>query len=406
MNTLLRKINRSASLRGQLLLFSLYLLVNVVLSGLQAAEFERSTNQVSKAPATSPLAAVLTPAKWQEVEKSVDRALAWMATQQRADGSFPTYSSGQPGVTSLATMAFLSRGHQPGLGPYGQGINRAIDFVISCQLTNGLISYVTPGPEHKNRQPSHTAVYNHAISGLMLGEVYGQVSGQRAKAAKQAIERALQFSRQLQLRPKRALDKGGWRYIPAYYTGVDSDLSVTGWQLMFLRSARNAEFYVPQASVDEAIAYVRRLWDTTSGAFNYQMYDDFRVENRISRGMTGAGILCLSLAGQHQTSMAKSAGDWLLAHPFKTFGELIPVRDDRFFYGAYYCSQAMAQLGGHYWEQFFPPLVDVLLRSQEINGNWPVEPGSGDGVFGNTYSSALAVLSLTPPYQLLPVYQR
>ena len=50
------------------------------------------------------------------------------------------------------------------------------------------------------------AVYNHAISGLMLGEVYGQVSGQRAKAVKQAIERAILFSRQLHhVRPKPAM---------------------------------------------------------------------------------------------------------------------------------------------------------------------------------------------------------
>jgi hypothetical protein len=59
--------------------------------------------------------------------------------------------------------------------------------------------------------------------------------------------------------------------------------------------------------------------------------------------MAGAGILSLSMAGQHRTPMALAAGDWLLAHPYRRFGELIPERD-RFFYSAYYCSQAMAQL--------------------------------------------------------------
>jgi hypothetical protein len=122
--------------------------------------------------------------------------------------------------------------------------------------------------------------------------------------------------------------------------------------------------------------------------------------------MTGAGILCLSMAGQHQTPMARAAGDWLLRHPFKVFGDLIPGQDDRFFYGAYYCSQAMAQLGGRYWEQFFPPLVEVLLSNQASDGSWPAEPNNGDLIFGNEYTTALAVLSLTPPYQLLPVYQR
>jgi hypothetical protein len=32
--------------------------------------------------------------------------------------------------------------------------------------------------------------------------------------------------------------------------------------------------------------------------------------------------------------------------------------------------------------------------------------GNGEAAYGQTYSTALAVLSLTPAYQLLPVYQR
>ena len=122
--------------------------------------------------------------------------------------------------------------------------------------------------------------------------------------------------------------------------------------------------------------------------------------------MVGAGILSLSMAGQHQTPMAQAAGDWLVAHPYKRFGELIG-QGDQFFYGAYYCSQAMVQLGGRYWEQFFPPLANVLLNSQEASGSWPLEVDQGgEAVFGKAYSTAMAVLSLTPPYQLLPVYQR
>jgi hypothetical protein len=372
----------------------------------QTAESQKPTNEVTKASVSKPLAAVLSTAKWQEVESAVDRALTWIATHQAKDGSFETYPSGQPAVTSLAAMDYLSRGHQPGQGTYGEQINRAIDFVVSCQKSNGLICFQPPGPFHEEKQPSHTAAYNHAISALMLGEVYGQVSGQRAKDVKQAIRRALQFSRQLQTRPKSPDDSGGWRYIPTVPSGIDSDLSVTGWQLMFLRSARNAEFDVPQAWVDAAVAYARRVWDPTRGTFHYQMFAGKGV--RATRGMAGAGILCLSMGGQHRTPMALAAGDWLLAHPFTRFGETESAADgrDRFFYSTYYCSQAMVQLGGKYWEQFFPNLVDVLIRAQSNDGSWPSETGWGDGVFGNVYSSSLAVLSLTPPYQLLPVYQR
>jgi hypothetical protein len=373
----------------------------------RGADSLRPASQVVNSTASKPLASVLSPAKWQEVEKSVDRALLWLSSHQATDGSFLTLPQGQPAVTSFSVMAFLSRGHQPGLGPYGQHINRAIDFVIASQKSDGLLSLQPPGPVHEDQGASHTAVYNHAISGLMLGEVYGQVSGQRAKEVKQAIERALEFSRKLQLRPKPANDKGGWRYLRhLVLTPVDADLSVTGWHLMFLRSAKNAQFDVPQVCVDEAAAYVRRCWDAKTGMFNYALSESGGYGAK--RAMTGAGILSLSLCGEHETPMARAAGDWLLGHPYKRFGELTSPRD-RFFYGAYYCSQAMAQLGGHYWEQFFPPLADSLLSGQATDGSWPPEIYTGgptEAIFGNVYTTALAVLSLTPPYQLLPVYQR
>jgi hypothetical protein len=378
------------------------------LSGVLALAAEtESTKPLAKLSDNSKsLSSAVSPEKWQRVEKAVDRALSWLASREASGGSFPTYPSAQPAVTSLCTMAFLSRGHQPGVGPNGQGLNKAIDFVLSCQRSDGLFSFQEPSPMHEDRQASHSAVYNHAISGLMLGEVYGQVSGPRARNVKTAIERALKFSMELQSRPKMDQDTGGWRYLRRLPSGVDSDLSVTGWQLMFLRSAKNAEFNVPEKAITAAIDYVRQRWDSQSGGFNYVAHY-FQPGFRITRGMTGAGILCLSMAGQHETIIARSAGTWLLEHPFMTFNDSVPnSRDDRFFYSAYYCSQAMAQLGGRYWEQFFPKLVDVLLEKQSSDGSWPEEPHSGDAIFGNVYTTALAVLSLTPPYQLLPVYQR
>lgn len=363
-----------------------------------------STNALDKT-GPRPLATALSQAKWHQVEAAVDGALKWLATQQAGDGSFPTIPSGQPAVTSLCVLAFLSRGHLPQFGPYGGTLNRAIDFVLDCQRPDGLFSYQTPGNVHEDKQPSHAAVYNHAIAGLMLAEVYGHVQEPTAAKAKRAIEKALQFTRALQLRPKaHPNDAGGWRYLHLRFSpsNSDSDLSVTGWQLMFLRSAKNAEFKVPDTYIDDALKFVRRCWDENDRIFYYGVDSP---DVRTSRGIVGVGILSLSLAGQHQTPMAKAAGDWLLAHPFSGLTDVIGG-GDRCFYSAYYCSQAMAQLGGRYWEGFFPSLADLLVSSQLSDGSWPPEPARGDAVFGNALTTALAVLALTPPYQLLPVYQR
>ena len=375
--------------------------------GDAAAGSGSATNHVPGVRPANSLTEVLSPGKWLAVEESVDRGLGWLASQQAADGSFPTEPAAQPAVTSLCVLAFLSRGHQPGLGPYGTQIERAIDFVLGCQREDGIFSFQAfTNNVHVDMAATHTAVYNHAISGLMLGEVFGHVTGRRMEGVKQGMTKALQFTRRLQARPKAyAADRGGWRYLHLRmdHFAADSDLSVTAWQILFLRSARNAEFNVPQEQIDEAMEFVHRCWNEKKGVFNYALEGPGDV--RSSRGMMGAGILCLSLAGQHQTPAALAAGNWLLAHPYRRFGELIGV-DDNFFYSTYYCSQAAAQLGGTYWKGIYGPLVDALLTAQHADGSWPPEPQAGLARFGNVYTTAMAVLSLTPPYQLLPVYQR
>jgi hypothetical protein len=308
-------------------------------------------------------------------------------------------------------MAYLSKGHMPGEGAYGRQIDLAIDYVLRLQQPNGLLaagsdsSTVSLQAQFQVETVSasaKTANYNHAVSGLMLTEVYGMTDRTRAAKLKPSIVKALGFSRRVQTLPKASpLDKGGWRYQNPRTSG-ESDLSVTSWELMFYRSARNAEFTVPKEFVDDAVGYVLRCWEENQGIFYYKKSG---TDQRWSRGMVGAGILSLAMAGQHQTRVAYRAGDWLLTRPFQHFGESVGG-GDRFFYSAYYCSQAMAQLGGRYWKQFFPRLVNVLLQSQQSSGEWPPEPYGSDRMFGNTYTTAMAVLALTPPLQLLPVYQR
>jgi hypothetical protein len=48
----------------------------------------------------------------------------------------------------------------------------------------------------------------------------------------------------------------------------------------------------------------------------------------------------------------------------------------------------------------------VLIRAQRDDGSWDVESIPGDRMFGNAYTTSLAILALATPYQLLPIYQR
>jgi hypothetical protein len=346
---------------------------------------------------------LLSPEEWRRLDTAVDHGLEFLSSTQRPNGSFAAPDLGQPGITSLCVLAFLARGHIPGEGRYGDQLARAIDFVLGTQQTNGLLFDQPVGDVWHYGTATHTAMYNHAIAGLMLGEVYGMTDDERRARVSGAITMAVRFTRERQLQPKRnKVDLGGWRYL-GKLSGVrsDADLSITAWHLMFLRSARNAEFEVPREYIDEAMGYIRHAFRKEDGVFTYCCIPP---GNHTSRAMVGSGIVSLSLAGEHQSDSARKAGEWILRHPFNEYNEP-RFAQERYHYSAYYCSQAMFQLGGDYWARFFPDFQRVLIDHQQADGSWPREQAR-DGEYGNSYTTALVVLSLTPPYQLLPIYQR
>jgi hypothetical protein len=147
---------------------------------------------------------------------------------------------------------------------------------------------------------------------------------------------------------------------------------------------------------------VRRLYDPRTGTFFYGLQGSDR---NTTRAMTAAGIVSLSLGGQHQTEQARQAGRWLLDHPFVDYRRGV-TRRDRYFYSLFYCSQAMFQLGGNYWAEFYPSSLRTLLVHQRSDGSWDPESYQPDSAFGSTYTTALTVLALSPPYQMLPIFQR
>lgn len=350
---------------------------------------------------------VLTDQEWQQIAAASDRAVNWLARQQAHDGSFPTRLHGQPGVTSLCVLAFMAHGHMPGEGRHGESVSRALEFIVRQQRPDGLVASVGPPVDYRSRQAKgdvgSTAAYNHAISGLALSEAYGVSSLPRHE---DAIRRALEVTLEMQRWFKSRNDFGGWRYVHKH-DNWDSDLSVTGWQLMFLRSAKNAGFEVQQQPIDDAVGYVIRCFDQGYGTFEYEVSN----RDRRSRGMAGAGILALAHAGMHNSREAQASGDWILRHPFDDYNHFIQFSDqnrhkDRYHYGLFNCAQAMYQLGGRHWEGFYPSAMQELMRHQQRDGAWPIDANNLDGVYGPTYSTSLALLALAAPNQLLPIFQR
>jgi hypothetical protein len=367
---------------------------SIIVPGVLAGAVFLSVNPVparaqlaDSPPIHEPLPQALSERDSERVTTSVDRGLGWLATQLDHEGAFSAgaRTNGQPALTALSAMAFLSRGHRPGLGPYGEALNRAIDFTISCQKPSGLICY---GSYDAESAFNASDTYNHAISLLMLGEVYGMTVGERAVRVRQTIERALAFTHALWVTPKSPGETGGWRYI---HSRFESDLSVTGWYVAALRSLKNAGFDVPKEVMDRTSQYVVYCYSEQARAFSYRG----PMQPRFTVAMSGAGILSLALAGQPSHPFAVAAGETLSRQPFH-------ARMPRCYYACYYATQAAAQLGGTTWVSVYRNVASFLLPTQMESGSWPL---ADQPEYGPVYSTSLAILSLTPHFQLLPIYQ-
>jgi len=314
--------------------------------------------------------------------RAIDHGLEFLQRSQLPDGSWLSPMGKNAGIVSLSVMAFLSAGNEPGRGKYGENIDRAIAFILEHQRDGMLVTSDT----------SHGPMYEHGISTLLLGEVLGMVLEERPGYEK--INRVHRDAVNLILRaqnvPRDRLSSGGWRYTP---TSNDSDISVTGWQVLALRAAEDAGLSVPRKNIDEAVLYVKRCLHP-SGGFGYMPGG----EPNIAR--TGTAILAIEISGDFQSQEARRGGDWLLKNPLQWKGPF-------FYYAVYYSTQAMYQLGGDYWEKWKPQSEGILLGQERADGSWPAPPNeTHEHQAGPAYTTAMAILSLTVDYKYLPIYQR
>lgn len=320
------------------------------------------------------------PPKRTELDDAVDRALEFLSLTQDPDGAWRAGSNKSTAVTGFCVMAFLSAGHVPGEGRYGATVEKGVRWVMQAQHPNGLIAR---GDGHE--------MYHHGICTLMLAEVVGMTDSRLGEEVRQKLEKAVAVI--LKAQRTTGVHRGGWRYT---IHGSDADITVTGWQLLALRAAKNLGCDIPPECIDRAIDYVKRCKDPSSGSFAYTAGSGGTTTPR-----TGTGILSLELCGKelHLSPEAQKAGSYLLRNPPR-WGQ-----ENYFFYSVYYCSQAMFQLGGNFWNSYRPLLHDSLLKHQNKNGSW-TSPRGSEASYGPNYCSSLAVLSLTVEYRFLPIYQR
>ena len=331
-----------------------------------------------------------------ESAASIEQGLAWLAANQTAAGN---WESNDLGLVGVGALAFLANGHMPGVGKYGDNVERALSFIVANAKPSGLL----------NMADQRRDMYNHGLATFVLGQAYGMTNDPRIG---RALDKALKLIARMQG------PGGGWGYIAK---PEDGDLSLCVMQAKALRSAVDSGLEIPGEVIDRAIARVRLHYHPKHGKRNAPEAELKQGPGQFTYGVGGgnatvamaaAGVICLQEFGQYD--------DWRIAKSMEPVTQAIaaakpqPQHNGQMPFDAYtlnYVGQSLYQVGGAGWREHYPKLRDSLVASQRRDPKNPAIDGSWDagghvgGKPGTLYGTAVAVFVLAIPNRYLPILQ-
>jgi hypothetical protein len=314
-------------------------------------------------------------------EVAVARGLMWLVRQQSADGRFrldgmfkdPGAANDTAG-TGLGLLPFLGAGktHKPSKdNAYDKTVERALRFLMSRQ--------------DPKRGELGGGMYGHGIATIALSEAYGL---SQDPALRLAAQRAVYYIVAAQH------ENGGWRYTP----GQAGDLSVTGWQVMALKSAQMAGLTVPGTTLKKAERFLDSVAATNDG-YGY-------VDMNPTPTMSAVGLLCRQFMqgwGPQNLRLIKGINANIKPTPPGT-------RKDAYYH--YYATQVMFHFGGNAWKEWNGMMRELLITAQEKDrdnpnfGSWSSLGDTHSSAGGRLMVTSLNLLTLEVYYRYLPLYYR
>lgn len=318
-------------------------------------------------------------------EDAVEQALLWISRHQRKDGSWrfdhrdgacdgscrnPGNHASTTASTALALLCFYGAGYTHVEGQYADTVNRGLYYLGGHMLLTKEGGDLQEG-----------SMYAQGISTIALCEAAAMTDDPTLRGYG---ERAIQFI--LYAQDKKG---GGWRYMP----GEPGDTTVTGWQLMALKSAQMSGIPVPSPAFEGANRFLDSVQSRNGALYGYQ-----NPQQRDST--TAVGLLSRMYLGWKHDHAPLQEGILYL-------DKLGPSKNDLYY--NYYATQVMRHYGGEPWKRWNPKMRDYLISTQARNGHetgsWYF-PEKHNDQGGRLLNTCLATMTLEVYYRHQPLYQK
>ncbi len=216
----------------------------------------------------------------QLTEPAIENGLEYFARTQFPDGHWSLHEAppGMPldesslgdlhadtAATGLALLSYMAAGYTHQDEKYRETVRRGLDWLVKHQSANGNLSYRGSDPTH---------FYSQGIATMALCEAYGMTQD---RDLREAAQKAIDF-----IVAAQDPDRGGWRYVAR----DGADTSVTGWQLMALRSAQMAGLNVPGETLRKAGHWFDLAQVPGRGTYVYNPWNLETEEERRGRAPT------------------------------------------------------------------------------------------------------------------------
>jgi len=325
---------------------------------------------------------------------AVARGLEWLARNQQHDGSWSLAGPFSDGVfkewdnpaaaTAMALLAFQGDGNTHLDGKYRKNVANGWKWLLKQQDATGCFFQYGP---YTHR------FYTQGMCSIAVCELYAMSKDTKCKEpAQMAIDYCL----------RTQSPQGGWRYNP----NADSDVSVTGWIVMALQSARMGGLKVPAENLYKVEKFLDTAAEPNGPGYRYQPETGESV--RIS--MTAEALLMRQYLGWKRDDPRLVAGVELITSP----KNLIDFKNNRNVYYWYYATQVAHHTEGAPWKRWNDVMKKVMPEQQiprgKEGGSWNPRGTAGQeddqfaGSGGRLYVTCLSIYMLEVYYRHMPLY--